>query len=328
MKLKHISEPCIGFHRKQRGEQFVYTDHKNNLVTKERVLERFESLKIPPNWKDVWICAYENGHIQAFGYDDKGRKQYIYHDKWHEYRNELKFRKMVEFAHCLPSIRRQAFHDAHQDSWTKEKVLGLIILTLDECHIRIGNKFYKEENETYGLTTLRRRHLHFHECGLQFEYKAKSGKYRKVNVKNNKVVNLIKECSELPGYELFRYKNGRGYSEVHSQDVNDYLRSVCGEVHTAKEFRTWGGTTLAVEKVPFAEQLIQENKKLKFETTVVKLVAEELGNTQTICRNYYIHPKILECIKNEDKEALRYKEKNTPKFGLTSSEEKVLQIVS
>lgn len=327
MNLIHVSESCDGFFRRKAEDKFLYFDKNGMQVINQNLINRIEILKIPPNWEKVWVCAFDNGHIQAYGYDAKGRKQYIYHDEWQKQQNLLKFEKMLSFAHCLPAIRKKAYNDAHLKEWTKEKVLGLVVLTLDEAHIRIGNKFYEEENQTYGLTTLRRRHLHFEGNKLELDYKAKSGKYRKVNIKNSSLVKLIKACSELPGYEIFRYKHGSKYSAVNSHDVNEYLKEISGESHSAKEFRTWGGSVLAVEKVDEAKLKIQENKRLNFPTTVVKLVAKELGNTQAICRDYYIHPKIMEAVTAEDFSKLQYEKEKTARFGLTAAEKKVIELV-
>lgn len=327
MNLIHVSECCDGFFRKKENDGFSYLDKNNHKLKNPQIIDRIEVLKIPPNWDDVWVCAFDNGHIQAYGYDAKGRKQYIYHDEWQRQQSLLKFEKMISFAHSLPKIRKKAYQDAYSEKWTKDKVLGLVLLTLDDIHIRIGNKFYEEENQTYGLTTLRRRHLHFVDNQLELDYKAKSGKYRKVNIKNTSLVKLIKECSELPGYEIFRYKEGSKYFAVNSQDVNEYLREITNENHSAKEFRTWGGTVLAVEKVPEAKRISEESKRKKFETTVVKLVAKELGNTQAICRDYYIHPKIMSLVEKQDFKALEYQPRKAPQYGLTPSEKKVLEVI-
>lgn len=327
MKLVYVSESCDGFFRKKEKENFIYLDKNNHKLKNPQLINRIEVLKIPPNWENVWVCALENGHIQAYGYDAKGRKQYIYHNEWQKQQNLLKFEKMLSFAHCLPEIRKQAYKDAHLKEWTKEKVLGLVILTLDDVHIRIGNKFYEEENQTYGLTTLRRKHLHIEGNKLELAYKAKSGKYRKVNIKNASLVKLIKECSELPGYEIFRYKQGSKYTAVNSQDVNEYLKNISSENHSAKEFRTWGGTVLAVEKTEEAKEKMQLNKRLSFSTTLVKLVAKELGNTQAICREYYIHPKIMDVVNSEDFLKLSYDKEKTDRFGLTAAEKKVIALV-
>jgi DNA topoisomerase-1 len=245
-----------------------------------------------------------------------------------QFRNESKYHKIYEFGKCLPQIREHAYEDVKLKGWPRKKVLGLVILTLDELHIRIGNLHYKKVNETYGLTTLRRRHLTLHENSIRLEYKAKSGKYRKVNIKNNQLVNLIREVSELPGYEIFRYRENGKTIPVDSNDVNEYLKEISNESFSSKDFRTWGGTVMAIEKVPEAIAAVQENKRLKLASTLVKIVARQLGNTQSICRDYYIHPVVLKLVEEEKLDYFQYEEKETGKFELEPAEEKALSLIS
>ena len=327
-RIKHVGENEEGIRRVRRGKGFQYFDADGDKLNDPVLLERFRQLAIPPNWKKVWICPHTDGHIQATGIDAKERKQYIYHEEWRKYRNTAKFYKLKEFAEWLPSIRKKASADLKLQGWPKIKVLGLIILTLDDVHIRIGNTFYRDTNDTFGLTTLRRRHLHIENRHLVFEYKAKSGKYRKVNIHNKKLSKLIKECSMLPGYEVFRYRENGLSLPITSADVNDYLKEISTENFSSKDFRTWGGTVLAVEKFPEAKRLSEENKRIKLVPQVIKLVANELGNTQAICREYYIHPAILKTIENGDYDRLTFEEEKTPDFELTSSEKKALEIIS
>jgi DNA topoisomerase I len=327
-QLKYIAEHCEGIKRIRRGKGFLYLDEDGERIDDPAFLQWIKSLGIPPNWKNVWICPELDGHIQATGLDIKNRKQYIYHPEWRKYRSTAKFDKLKEFAQWLPTIRKKAYKDIQLPEWPRNKVLGLIILTLDEAHIRIGNTFYRDENETFGLTTLRRRHLHFEKKSIIFEFKAKSGKYSTVNIKNNKLVKLIKECSELPGYEVFRYRENGTTIPVTSADVNQYLKEISLEDFSSKDFRTWGGTVLAVEKFPEAKKMVEENKRLKLEPALVKLVAAELGNTQSICRDYYIHPAILQAVQNGDFDKLIYEEEKAENpFELTSSEKKALEII-
>ncbi len=258
------------------------------------MVERLEKLPIPPMWDDVWICQKENGHLQVTGFDEKGRKQYLYHPDWVTYRNANKFNKLIDFAKELPSIRKRVQQDLQQEEWTKERVLALVVSVLDEAYIRIGNKAYLEENNTYGLTTLRRKHLKVEGEEAVFQYKAKSGKEREVNIDDKELVALIRECSELPGYEIFRYReNGKGKA-VDSEDVNDYLHEIAGEEFSSKDFRTWGGTVSAVEELEAALAEAEEYPRKKLMSTLVQRVADRLGNTPAVCREYYIHPAILE----------------------------------
>lgn len=293
-KLSYVSDEAKGYRRKKHGRGHVYYDPEGNKIGKEQLEARLRGLVIPPMWADVWICKDEKGHIQATGYDESGRKQYIYHPDWVKYRNANKYHKLIEFGKKLPVIRRRVHEDLQQEEWTKEKVLALVLSVLDESYIRIGNKSYLEANNTYGLTTLRRKHLEVGEDGVIFRYRAKSGKEREVNIENEKVASLIKECNELPGYELFRYREKGSAYTIDSGDVNEYLQEIAGEEFSSKDFRTWGGTVIAVEVFEDAMQEVEENPRRNLLSTLVQHVAARLGNTPAVCRDYYIHPAILE----------------------------------
>ena len=298
-QLTYISDDAPGFTRLRWGRGFSYRDENRAKLTDKESLRRIKDLGIPPAWESVWIAKNPFGHLQCTGYDPKKRKQYIYHDLWNAYRSEAKFRKMVEFGLALPHIRRQTSQHLKVQGWPRTKVLALVIQMLDEYHIRIGNEYYRQKNETFGLTTLRRKHFDFEEGVGRLEYKAKSGKYRKINIKNGQLAKLVKQSSELRGYELFKYKGKDGnFHHIDSHDVNEYLKSISEEEFSCKDFRTWGGTTLAVEKYEQALTLVEENPRLKLETAIVKLVAKDLGNTISICRKYYIHPQILKTLLN------------------------------
>ena len=299
--LTHNSDQDLGYTRVRRGKGFSYYDPNGERLTIPDELTRVKALGIPPAWKDVWIAQNPHGHLQCTGIDPKGRKQYIYHTDWNAYRSEAKFRKLAEFGRALPEIRRITTKHLKIEEWSRPKVLALVIRILDAHHIRIGNEYYRQQNETYGLTTLRRKHVEFEKGVARLEYKAKSGKYRKVSIKNNQLAKLVKQSSELRGYELFKYQDGhKRFHHINSHDVNEYLRDISDEEFSCKDFRTWGGTTLAVGKHAVAQQMVAENPRLKLETTLVKLVAEELGNTVAICREYYIHPKVMEVVLGEE----------------------------
>lgn len=292
--LIYVNPEEEGFSRIRRGKGFSYHEARGKKIDDQKILERINSLGIPPVWKNVWICKNARGHLQATGYDPKKRKQYLYHPEWISFRKLAKFSRMKEFGYTLPNIRQHTYRLLKQPGWPKDKVLALVIQMLDEYHIRIGNEYYKEHNETFGLTTMRRKHLDFEEGVGRLEYKAKSGKYRKISLHNNQIMNLVRQCSELPGYEIFTYKDqNRKFQSVDSQEVNDFLHSIAGEEFSSKDFRTWGGTTMIVEKEEEARQTVAQSPRRKLEPTLVKLVADELGNTQSICKTYYIHPKVL-----------------------------------
>lgn len=292
--LRYISEEQEGITRLPWGRGFTYRDHRDNRITDKATLERIKSLVIPPAWRSVWICPEADGYLQAVGRDEKGRKQYIYHPEWVAYRQKKKFDRIVEFAENLPLIRRVTREHLRDKTWTKRKVMALVLMVMDETAIRIGNKVYKERNNTFGLTTLRRKHLKVSGRALRFSFKGKSNQYREVEIENKKLIRLIKDCSELPGYEIFRYQDAEGnYQIVDSQDVNEYLQVISGKEFSSKDFRTWYATATAVERWPEVYAEYPGSPRDKMISALVKKVAGELGNTVSVCRNYYIHPKIL-----------------------------------
>ena len=286
-----------GFLRRKTNDGFEYLDNDGKPVLDRAILKRIEDLVIPPIWKDVWICKNAKGHVQAIGYDLKGRRQYIYHPKWSAYRQQNKFSKLPLFAEKLPLIREKVAIDLRRKGWPKERVLALTVKMLDEYYLRIGNLNYKRNNETYGLTTLRRKHLVDNGRTLSLTYKAKSGKYRKISISNPTLAKLIRETSDLPGYEVFRYLDEDGKSRtIDSSDVNEYIRHLSDSDFTAKVFRTWGGSRLSIDYWEAAKKDVEENPRRKIETALVQRVAKKLGNTVSICRDYYIHPKVLQVV--------------------------------
>lgn len=293
-KLVYVTDEESGYRRKKWGRGHIYYEPRGKKIKKSEITERLEGLVIPPNWDDVWICARPNGHLQVTGYDEKGRKQYLYHPDWLAYRNANKFNKIISFAEKLPRIREQVNKDLRQESWTKSRVQALVLRVLDESFIRIGNKSYLEENNTYGLTTLRRKHLKEEGGGVVLNYQAKSGKQREVIIEQKELVGLIKECSELPGYEIFRYQEGGKAKTIDSADINEYLREIAGDEFSSKDFRTWGGTVAAIEEFEAAQKEVEENSRKEIVPTLVNRVAERLGNTAAVCREYYLHPAVLE----------------------------------
>lgn len=294
------SEAHMGYFRRRMGKGFIYLDEHKNKVKDAAIIERIKGLKIPPMWNEVQISTEENTHLQATGKDQKGRKQYLYHPEWMTFRNACKFRRMTEFGLALPTIRKQSLADMQRKGWPKQKVLGLVVQILNEAFIRIGNVYYKEQNETYGLTTLRRKHLKIEGNKISFQYKAKSGKYRHIDIKNLRLRRLIKQCSELPGHEIFRYldEEDKKWCSIDSHDVNEYLKAISGEQFSSKDFRTWGGSVTAIEKFEEAQEHALATNKKSIIPTLIKMVAQKLGNTVAICRDYYIHPAVLEAIES------------------------------
>ena len=328
-QLVHVTDDEPGYSRRKCGKGFCYKDTKNNKITNQKTLDRIKQLVIPPMWKKVWICPKPNGYLQATGYDAKDRKQYIYHPLWTEHRQSAKFNNLLNFGMHLSAIRATVKKDLRKKGWPKEKVLALAIMLMDEYFLRVGNEQYRLANGTYGLTTLRRKHILENEGKLELSYSSKSGKHRKISIENKRLVKLIKQTSELPGYEVFRYLENGQSRKIDSQDVNEYLQEITGIEFSAKNFRTWGGTLLAVSNYEQAVESCKENPKLHFETCIVKKVAEGLGNTVAVCREYYIHPRVLEVLKKQ--QLAKYQEKALPPAlaveNLSENEQLILRIL-
>lgn len=298
--LLHSNDDQVGFTRKHHGKGFIYFDDKSREIKNADTISRLDNIGIPPAWKDVWICKQENGCLQAVGKDERGRKQYIYHPDWALYRNLDKFENLYRFGEDLGKIRTQIWQDLSLKGWPKEKVTAIVIAVLDETYVRIGNKHYTEINHTYGLTTLRRKHMEAHANNLVFSYIAKGGKALKITLENKKLCRLIKQCAELPGHDLFRYQGHDGSTHtINSHDVNEYLTAITGEHYTAKNFRTWGGSVSALEALPTAQTIVAEKPRLKLSNVIVKEVSQILCNTLAICRKYYIHPAVLSAVEKD-----------------------------
>lgn len=292
--LRYVTDAKPGFLRGKHGKDFRYYDLEGKLIKDKQVIERIEALGIPPAWEEVWICPSANGHIQATGKDEKGRKQYIYHTKWNELSKETKFSKMLFFSSVLPDIRQKISSDMRIDSLSQEKVLATIVWLLDHTYIRIGNKTYADENDHFGLTTFRNRHVDVHGSTVTFEFVGKSGKKHKVGITHPRVAKTIKKLEDLPGYELFQYVDESGEPRpVDSADVNDYLKSLAKEAVTAKDFRTWGGTVTSATSLVDIGDFKNKTELKNNVCEAVKQTAAVLGNTTAVCRNYYIHPVVF-----------------------------------
>lgn len=284
------SSLCIS--RKRIGKGFIYLDEDEKKIDDVLTLERIQSLAVPPAWRDVLICATGKGKILAQGTDAKGRRQYIYHPKWIELTQKEKFAKLAEFGELLPRIRKECYSIVNQKDYSRSYILALMVLILDETGIRIGNRRYKQENDTYGLTSLRRKHLKVDEKVLIFEYKGKSNKERHVEIDDSKLIKHIKQSSEQQGYQLFRYKDVDGHwHSISSEDVNDFIHNIAPGF-SSKYFRTWVANRLAIELWKEAKESSTNSKKAT-SNILMEMVAQELGNTASICREYYIHPQVL-----------------------------------
>ncbi|UGQ48669.1 DNA topoisomerase IB [Massilia endophytica] len=293
--LRYVSDAKPGIARARNGDGFRYTDADGAPVRDEETLARIKSLAIPPAWTDVWICAQPNGHLQATGRDARGRKQYRYHPRWREVRDEVKYERMIAFGKALPQIRRKVDEDLRLPGLPREKVLATIVYLLQVTMMRVGNEEYARENKSFGLTTLRNRHVKVDGSDVEFRFRGKSGVYHSVKVHDRRLARIIQRSREIPGQELFQYIDDEGgQHSVDSSDVNDYLRTISGEDYTAKDFRTWAGTVLAAMALQEFEKFDSEAQAKKNVVRAIEAVAKKLGNTPSVCRKCYVHPAVLD----------------------------------
>ena len=292
-RLLYVCDDRPGLRRLRRGKGFVYLDPRGRRVTREDVLARIRALAIPPAYRDVWICAHPRGHLQATGRDAKGRKQYRYHPRWRRVRDDRKFAHIEAFGAALPRIRRRVRSDLALPGWPRDKVLALVVRLLDTTLIRIGNEAYANENGSYGLTTLRSRHLHAERGRLRLSFRSKSGRRSEIELDDRRLVRLLWRIQQLPGQRLFQYVDDDGKRQaVDSGMVNDYLRQAGGGDFTAKDFRTWAATVHAIgllSRTPLPPDA-SRRARARAMNAVIAQVAKALGNTPAVCRASYIHP--------------------------------------
>lgn len=294
--LRYVNDGEPGIRRKRSGRGFAYLNADGEPVRDKATLERIKQLVIPPGWTDVWICATPNGHIQVTARDAKGRKQYRYHERWRAARDETKFSRMVAFGEALPQMRKRVQEDLARRGLPRERVLAAVVAVLGATFIRVGNAEYERNNDSYGLTTLHDEHAEIAGGTVHFEFRGKSGKEHGIDLKDKRLAKIIKRSQELPGEYLFQYVDEAGNGHpITSSDVNDYIREISGADFTAKDFRTWGGTTLALMQLAGFDPCESDTEAKKNITAMIKAVAAELGNTTTVCRKYYIHPAVLDC---------------------------------
>jgi len=292
-RLRYTSDSQPGFSRALRGKRFVYRDTRGRLIRDAQVIQRIRKLAIPPAYRDVWICPDPHGHLQATGRDARGRKQYRYHPQWREHRDASKFDRMLEFGRALPRIRRRVAKDLGLSGLPKEKVLATIVRLLECTLIRVGNEEYARTNGSFGLTTLRDRHVELKSGTLVLEFRGKSGIQQRALVSDRRIAHIVRDCRDIPGQELFQWVDEKGERRpIGSSDVNDYLRDASGGAFTAKDFRTWFATLEALEMLR-KTRAGSANEAKKQVLATVKAVSEKLGNTPTICRKCYIHPQVL-----------------------------------
>ncbi len=293
--LTYCSDEAPGLSRTVSGKGFAYHDRDGRLIKDEKVLDRIRALAIPPAWIDVWICPRATGHIQATGRDVKGRKQYRYHADWSRHASESKFERLPAFARALPKLRKRVDADLTRRGASRDKVLATAVRLLEITLIRVGNAQYARQNRSYGLTTLNKRHLEVDGAALTFAFKGKSGVEHEVKVRDRRLATVVRSLRDLPGQQLFKYRDADGQLCVlTSDDVNAYIREAMGEDFSAKDFRTWAGTVSAARALREADLPTSPTDAKRKITVCVKAVAGLLGNTPTVCRSSYVHPKVFE----------------------------------
>ena len=292
--LRYVSDARPGIRRRKSGKGFLYTRVDGSRLSEPDVLRRIKALAVPPAWTDVWICPFAEGHIQATGRDAKGRKQYRYHARFREVRESTKYERVIGFADALPSIREKVEEHMALRGLPREKVLATVVHLLETTLIRVGNDDYAKENNSYGLTTLKNRHVAVEGNEVHFRFTGKSGKQWSLRVKDRRIAKIIRACQELPGQELLQYVDEEGHcQDVTSTDVNDYLKEITGTDITAKDFRTWAGTVLAAMALNELESFDSAAQAKRNLRSAIEKVSARLGNTPTICRKCYVHPEVL-----------------------------------
>jgi DNA topoisomerase I len=323
--LRYVSDREPGFARRRRGKGFQYTDADGRPLSREQV-ERIEALAIPPAWTDVWICRSANGHLQATGRDARGRKQYRYHPRWMEVRDETKYHRLLAFAKALPRIRRCVEKDMSRKALSRERVIATVVHLLDTTNIRVGNDEYARDNQSFGLTTMRDHHVEVDGSHITFRFRGKSGKMHDVQLTDPRAARVLKRCEELPGQELFQYVDDDGkVVDIDSDDVNRYIQDVSGGDFTAKDFRTWSGTVLAAWALQELGEFDSNTQAKRQVVAAVESVSEELGNTPAVCRRCYVHPEVLEA--HLDGTLSDVLGKRTARTGLTPQEAAVLALL-
>jgi len=295
-RLRYVTDQHPGIRRVKAGSGFRYIGANGQTIRRKEILARIRALAIPPAWTDVWICPDPRGHIQAIGRDAKRRKQYRYHSDWRATRDETKFDRMQAFARALPILRRRTRADLARPGLPREKVLATLVQLLERSLIRVGNEEYARQNESFGLTTLRDKHVRVDGGTVRFQFRGKSGKRHTIDVNDWRLAQVVKQCRDLPGQELFQYVDENGKRQrVGSGDLNRYLRDITGEEFTSKDFRTWWGSVLAMTALRELEPGRNKTQSEKNVLLAIEAVAGLLGNTRAVCRKSYVHPGVIGC---------------------------------
>ena len=294
--LIYVHDDDPGIRRETSAHGVRYLDPDDRPVNDAATLDRIEKLRIPPAWTHVWICADPRGHIQAVGRDQRGRKQYLYHARWRAHRDETKFHRMAAFGRALKRLRARTDQDLRRPGLPREKVLAALVRLLEVTLIRVGNDEYALQNKSFGLTTLRKRHVDANGAGAVFEFRGKSGKVHRTGFRDRRLARIVRRCEELPGQRLFQYLDEQGRRHaVGSAEVNAYIHEAIGGPFTAKDFRTWAGTLTFAQALVQTEPAASQTEAQRIVADCVKQAAARLGNTPAVCRSSYIHPCIVEC---------------------------------
>lgn len=329
--LVYVTDKEPGIERKKTGDQFEYY-YKGEKIKDDEELLRIKHLVIPPAWTKVWICKKENGHLQATGYDVKNRKQYRYHPHWNSLRNHTKFYGLLDFGKALPVMRLQLEKDISTPGLSLKKVLAAVVSLMERTNIRVGNSFYEKTYGSFGLTTLKDKHVKFNGNAVSFAFVGKKGVSHNITLKNKKLAAIIKKCRDVPGKELFQFYDDEGnHHSIDSGLVNTYIREISSADFTAKDFRTWAGTVqafLALKSIGCCDTETETRQRI---VEALDIVSEQLGNTRTVCKKYYVHPLILSLYESKKLEKyiedLDKIEKNDAKSDLTPEEKIVLKIL-
>jgi DNA topoisomerase-1 len=323
--LRYTRDSEAGFRRTGEPGAFEYVDANGRKVTDARDLARFAKLAIPPAWTDVWISADARGHLQATGRDARGRKQYRYHAHWREERDCNKFERLAAFGAALPALRAAVLRDLALPGLQRRKVLAAMIRLLDTTFVRVGDERYRRDNNTYGLTTLRNRHVQVIGDRIRLRFRGKAGKEHDVLLSDKRLARVVRRCRDLPGYELFQYVDDDGeVRSIGASDVNEYLKEVCGADYTAKDFRTWGATVIAASTLMDAERAASDRDAVRAVNDALRRAADVLGNTVAVCRKSYVHPGVLDAYRAGNGKRMRLRR---PVRGLRGPEPHVLRLL-
>lgn len=299
VKLRYVSASGRGYTRVKNGKGVYYLDAEGKKITDEAVLERIRKLVLPPAWENVWICPYENGHLQATGVDALGRRQYRYHARWAAVRNETKYYRLLQFGKMLPRIRQQISKDLRRKELDKPRVIAIALRVMEETLMRVGNAEYEKKYHSYGLTTLHNNHVRINGNQVFFRFRGKKGVMQRIALRHASLARLLKKVRDIPGQELFQYYENGEVRSLDSGEVNEYLKACTNEEFTCKDFRTWAGTLHALRLLAACDDCDTQVQRKKNVVEVIDRVAEKLGNTRAVCKKYYVHPRLIQLYEND-----------------------------